>query len=374
MTGSVRKVDRPKPWLARYVGPDGRERSKTFRLQDDAKRWLRDELAKIDRGAWIDPKAGEVTFGEWSESWLRGLHDVKPKTRAGYESLLRSRVLPAFGDVSISKITPAAVREWLAGMLDEGLSPARTRQARQVLGAALGQAVADDVIARNPVDRVKAPKVRPRRQRFLTADQLDVLAEACEDRSEGAGVLVYFLGWSGLRWGEAVALRWRSVSSKRRRVKVEASATEISGRLEWGTPKTHEVRTVILPPFVVERLGPAGDPDELVFTAPKGGPLRSSNFRRAAWDPAVEASGVPADLVPHDLRDTAASLMISAGASIKAVQRALGHASAAMTLDVYGGLFDDDLEDLADRLEAKFSPAARNRDGTGTENVVPIRP
>jgi integrase len=223
-----------------------------------------------------------------------------------------------------------------------------------VLSAALDVAVADGLIIRNPAAAVKPPKVRPRRQQFLTAEQVKALAEACEDRLPGAGAVVFFLAWSGLRWGEAVALRWTSVDTERRRVEVKASATEVSGRLEWGSPKTHEERAVILPRFVIERLGPPGQPDALVFSAPRGGPLRNSNFRRAVWDPAVRASGMPADLVPHDLRDTAASLMIASGASIKAVQRALGHASAAMTLDTYGGLFEDDLEDLADRMEGRY--------------------
>ena len=122
----------------------------------------------------------------------------------------------------------------------------------------------------------------------------------------------------------------------------------------FGTPKTHEERTVVVPDFVVERLSLGGkSDDELVFTAPRGGVLRSSNFRNKIWSPAVEASGL-APLIIHDLRDTAASLAISAGASIKAVQRMLGHASAAMTLDVYGGLFTEDLEELADRLQQKY--------------------
>ncbi len=364
MNGSVKRLtqDRPKPWRARYRGPDGRERSRTFARKVDAERWLRDELGKADRGVWVDPTAGAATtFAGWADGWLRGL-TLKPKTRAGYESLLRSRVLPRFGAFALVRITPAEVRAWQTEMLDEGLSPARVRQARQVLHAALEQAVTDGLIARNPTERVKPPKVRPRRQRFLTADQVEVLSAACDDRQPGAGAVVMLLAWSGLRWGEAVALRWGSIDIARRRVRVKASATEVSGRLEWGTPKTHEARTVIVPRFVVGGLGAKGGTDELVFSAPKGGPLRNSNFRRSVWDPAVEASGLPVDLVPHDLRDTAASLMISAGASIKAVQRALGHASAAMTLDTYGSLFDEDLEDLADRLEAKFGPdAARTR-------------
>ena len=78
-----------------------------------------------------------------------------------------------------------------------------------------------------------------------------------------------------------------------------------------------------------------------------------NNFRRRVFAPAAERIGKP-DLVPHDLRDTAASLAISSGASIKAVQRMLGHASAKMTLDVYGSLFEEDLEALADRIEDRY--------------------
>lgn len=90
---------------------------------------------------------------------------------------------------------------------------------------------------------------------------------------------------------------------------------------------------------------------------PRVGPLRTSNFRRDVWAPACEASGMPDGLLVHDLRDTAASLVIATSASIKAVQRMLGHASAAMTLDTYGSLFEDDLEALADRLQDAYSQA-----------------
>jgi integrase len=206
---------------------------------------------------------------------------------------------------------------------------------------------------------VKPPRVEKRRQLFLNADQLDALADAAGLQQTGVDALIRLLGYSGLRWGEAVALGWENVDTARRRIHVKAAATEIGGRLEWGTPKTHEVRTVIVPGFVIDDLGPPGD--GLVFTAPKGGPLRHSNFTRDVWAPACEVSGMPEGLLIHDLRDTAASLAISAGASIKAVQRMLGHASAAMTLDTYGSLFTEDLEDLADRMESRYGPG-RDRD------------
>jgi integrase len=89
--------------------------------------------------------------------------------------------------------------------------------------------------------------------------------------------------------------------------------------------------------------------EDRVFLTPRGGPLRNSNFRHYVFDPAVTRAGL-APLTPHDLRDTAASLAVSAGANVKTIQRMLGHASAAMTLDIYAGLFDDDLDAVGERL------------------------
>lgn len=116
---------------------------------------------------------------------------------------LRGRIIPAFGDKRLKQITTSEVRQWLTSLLQEVLSPATVRTYRQILGQVLNQAVADDLIQANPVEKVKAPTVRPRRQLFLTASELEMLAEASGDY----GPLVWFLGWSGLRFGEAAALR-----------------------------------------------------------------------------------------------------------------------------------------------------------------------
>lgn len=350
--GHIQRVDRPKPWLARYVGPDGRRHSKSFQRKVDAEAWIRREESRIDRAEWIDPRGGAIVFLDWAESWSGGLHELKPKTINDYLWHLRARVMPTFGELPLRSITPALIREWQNAFLADGLSAGTVRQSRQVISLILGQAVDDGLLVRNPCEKVKPPTVRPRRQRFLAADQLDSLAEACGSY----GPLVWFLGWSGLRFGEAVALRTRRVDASRRRVRVEEAATEVRGRLVFGTPKTHEARTVIVPGYVIDRIEPLlGDKglDDLVFAAPRGGPLRANNFRRRVFNPAAEQIGIP-DLVPHDLRDTAASLAISAGASIKAVQRMLGHASAKVTLDIYGGLFEEDLEALADKLEERY--------------------
>ena len=154
-----------------------------------------------------------------------------------------------------------------------------------------------------------------------------------------AGLVVETLTWVGMRWGELVALRRSRVHLLRRRIEIAESATELGSGLSWGTPKTHERRLVTMPAFLADRLAVRlGDisEDGLVFTAPRGGPLRSSPFRQQVWKPAVEAAGLE-QLRIHDLRATAASLMISSGANIKAVQRQLGHATAAMAGISRGG-------------------------------------
>jgi hypothetical protein len=157
-------------------------------------------------------------------------------------------------------------------------------------------------------------------------------------------LLVRFAAYTGLRAGELVALRVRHLNLLRGRCEVGESATEVDGRLVWGPTKTCARRTVPLPRFLRERLAaylaerPHG-PDDLVFTAPQGGPLREQKFVAGIFKPAAARAGLPHRLRFHDLRHTCASLLIAQGASIKAVQAQLGHASATVTLDRYGHLF-----------------------------------
>ena len=162
--------------------------------------------------------------------------------------------------------------------------------------------------------------------------------------------------YCGLRWGELAALRVRRVDLLRRRIEVADAVTEVRGTLIWGTPKDNHRRSVPVPRTLVDDLAAhmAGKaPDDLVFTGGRGGVLRNLNWRREVFDAAADSVGL-AGLTPHELRHTAPSLAVSAGANVKAVQRMLGQASAAMTLDVYSGLFDDDVDGVAARLDEQI--------------------
>jgi integrase len=253
----------------------------------------------------------------------------------------------------------------VAEMVKAGLSPSRIRQAQQVLRASLAQAVQDGLIGRNPAEGISLPKQHQRETLFLTSFQLRDLARFADEIRSGEGTLITFLGYTGFRWSEAVALKCKSIDLLNGRIHVKEAATEIGGRLVLGTPKTHRQRTVVPPRSVIalleKRLLDVG-PDDLAFTAPKGGSLRSSNYRKNIWVPAVEGLAREAPelrgLRIHDLRHTAASLAISCGGNIKAVQRMLGHRHASVTLDRYGHLYDSDLEDLAERLDETYRDAA----------------
>jgi integrase len=195
------------------------------------------------------------------------------------------------------------------------------------------------------------PETNERRRRYLTVGQVEALALAA-----GKGRLVVLvLAYCGLRWSEVAALRVENVDLLRRRLDIAQAVTEVNGgQLTWNTPKNHERRTVPIPRFLVDELAGhlAGrGRNELVFAAPEGSVLRNRNARRSWFDAAAAAIDEPG-LTPQELRHTAASLAVSAGANVKAVQRMLGHASAAMTLDRYADLFDDDLDAVADRLDS----------------------
>jgi len=157
-----------------------------------------------------------------------------------------------------------------------------------------------------------------------------------------------------LRFGEAAALTVGDIDLVHGRVRVHRSVTAVNGTMVYSAPKSHQARTVALPQFLIHVLREhlaGSDPDALAFPDSRGGPMRLSNVRRRWWARAVTDSGAPAGLSPHELRHSAASMAISAGASIKAVQKMLGHKSATLTLDRYGHLYADEVQSVADRLD-----------------------
>jgi integrase len=348
-------------WRARYVDNDGQERAKAFARKLDAQRWLDNEVtAKLATGTWVAPEAGRVTVASVYESWAASQGHITARTAAMRRGAWTNRVAPVWGDVAVLDVKTTAVRSWVARMAAEELGAATVENAYCVLRAVMGAALEDSRIARNPCDGVQLPKRKHADRGYLTHTQVAALTDAVEHLPE----VVRFLAYTGLRWGEMAALRVGDFDMLRRRVNVSRSVTEFNG-LVWSTPKSWERRSVPFPASLADELAAlmvGKGREDLVFTTARGGVLRASNYRKRFFVSAVQRcqksdKTFPA-ITPHDLRHTAASLAVSAGANVKAVQRMLGHAKASMTLDVYADLFDDDLDGVADSLDAAIRSAA----------------
>jgi Phage integrase, N-terminal SAM-like domain len=238
-------------WRARWRDPAGKERSKTFARKIDAERFLLSTEDSKLRGAYVDPAAGRIPFGEWAERWYSSTAHLKPSTRHDYRALLDHQVLPTFRETALAWIDALTIKEWRSDLLAKGLSAKRAGKALQVLSQVLASAVEGGRLARNVADGIKPPKVQRREMFFLDADQVEAVAEAIDPRYRP---LVLFATYTGLRPCELVALKVGRLDLLNCTARVAEAAVEV-GRLEWGPVKTHEARTVRMPRSVAEEIG-----------------------------------------------------------------------------------------------------------------------
>lgn len=228
-----------------------------------------------------------------------------------------------------------------------------TLTAKTADGARAAAGYADAVMTRYIVENGAV------RDDLLTRSQLKQLHRLAS-ASGANGTLILVLGYTGVRWGEASALRVKDIDLEKRRLHIVENAVFVRGEIIVGSPKTHKRRSVPFPAFLNEQLRQAVEgkaETDLAFPGRFGEHQITPTIRHNSW---FDKALVAAKLLPmtiHDLRHTTASLAVSAGANVKAVQRMLGHASAAMTLDVYADLFNDDLDDVAQRLDEAASSA-----------------
>lgn len=342
-------------YRVRYRTPDKRQTDKRgFRTKRDAEAWANQIEVDKRRGAYVAPAAGRVQLGPYAREWLDSKHKLKPSTRARYQVVVDG-FIQRHATIALGDITRQLVREWVAD-LNTTMAPASVQKTVGVLRQVLAMAVAENRLVTNPVDGVELPAVSSLEQRFLTLEQLHTLADAAGEHRP----LVYVLGTCGLRFGEVAELRWRDVDLDALRLRVARSVTLVDGKFVVGSPKSAHGRTVSLPQFVADLLTP-GEPTSLVFPDSEGGHMRGSNVRRRWWSQAVASAGlfpravgdeIVYEFKLHELRHTAASLAIQAGANIKALQNMLGHESAGLTLDRYGHLYGSDVEAVGIAINA----------------------
>jgi integrase len=342
-------------WYARYYDPDGKRVTKVFDRYDDAKKYLiKTENSKII-GSYVDPDRSKIKMADWADTWMAGQGHLKQGTRVKYQGIVDRHIKPRFGSTPLAKVSHSDVQAWVNSL---GLASGSVRYVHRVFSLIMELAVRDGRIVKNPAAGVKLPRLSKSEKRSLTRDQVWALADAAAaypipEVGDQYKVLILLLAFTGLRWGEASGLRVRRVNLLKRQLTVAEALVEVRGHLSVSTTKSHQARTVPIPAFLVDLLTPLLEgkgKDDYVFTSWRGKPLRNLNWRRDVFDKAVADVGLE-HVTPHDLRHSYASMAISAGVNLKALQRALGHSSATLTLDTYAGLFDEDLEAAGTKLD-----------------------
>jgi integrase len=354
-------------WRARYRDDSGREIARHFTRKIDAQRWLDEVTAAIVTGQYVDPRAGRITFRDYAERWRAGqVH--RPTTRAHVETMLRRHAYPVLGDRPLSAIRPSDVQSWVAG-LAATLAPRTVGTVHGVVAGIFRAAVRDRLIAANPCDGTRLPKVTPARVEPLP---LAIVRAVEAELPARYRALVTLAAGTGMRQGEALGLTVDRVDWLRRSVTVDRQLVTVPGREPYlGPPKTPaSVRVIPLPQTVIDALAvhlaafPSSSSElELVFTTDRGSPIRRSRFGEV-WRAAVAAAGAPVGTGFHDLRHFYASLLIRHGESVKVVQARLGHASASETLDTYSHLWPDSDDRTRAAVDEALADSARTSEAT----------
>ncbi len=343
---------------------------RTFERRGDAVRWEIEQKRLLHSGEFVAPAAGRITVRELAEEFRESRKgQVSVRAWESDESALRVHIVPAFGKLPISSVTPPLVERFLVE-LAVSRSVGTAARVRTTLRGLFRYAVRTRRLQLSPAELVPLPHPDSRTGKVVEVDPFTVHAllevvDTQKELSPGGADVTLVLALTGLRFGELRGLRVRDVVSVPYPgiiVKRSVPQSGLTGAvIERATTKSGRSRLVPLSELVlpvVLKAAEGKEPNDLLFPAPEGGYLHAQNWRRAVhWN----TTGLGRR--PHDLRHTAASLWIAAGVDIKTVSSWLGHSTAKLTLDTYGHLMGTDADRAAlDRVNRVLgNPAGTQR-------------
>ena len=304
-----------------------------------------------------------VTLTELFERWFKDImrHQIAPSTFSNYQTVVRMHILPILGRKKLAELTVSDVDKLLSLKTDSGLSPSTVRRIRAVLAQCLDQAIRWELVHRNVATLSRSPKMNRHEGRTLTPAQARHLLETLRGHHNEA--LYALMLSTGLRRGEALGLRWSDFDRATGVLRVSRQLKREGSRLVTTDTKTSlSRRAVNLPAPMLktllehearqraqkEQLGTAWIDSGYVFTSSIGTPIDPRNLYRE-FQKVCRIAGL-GDWHPHELRHSAASLMLAQGVKIQVVSQVLGHSSIRMTADVYGHLLDPDRQGAAQAM------------------------
>jgi len=373
MKGHIRERS-PGHWAIVLDAPDpvtGRRKRRWHSFRG-TKRQAQSECARLitelKDGTSIEPH--KTTVAAFFDRWLEHMESqVAPRTHERYAEIARKNIAPFIGSVLLTKLQPATISEAYARALAEGrrnreggLSPRTVGHMHRVLRQCLKQAVTWNLLNRNPADSVKPPKVERKKMRTLNADGAVALLEAVRPTRMFIPVLLALT--CGMRRGEIVALRWRSVDLSNAQLSVVGSTEQTRKAVREKETKSGKDRTIALTGLAVEELHEhkirqaeellklgIRQSDATYVVAQADGSLLKPNSLTHEFARFMKDNSMLPRVRFHELRHSHATHMLSSGVHPKVAQERLGHSSIAITLDLYSHVIPGMQEDAVARVD-----------------------
>ncbi len=319
----VRKLKSGK-WQATVRHPAGQRWSKSDPLKKVVQEWAAEVERKMRRGEFIDPRAGKLTLGEWWDKWF-ATKRLEQATVDAYTSRWRNHIEPSFGSWPLASIQSWDVEKWVTDLGRSGVGKPTVQESLALLSQMLEAAARHQLITADPTTLVRAPTPDRHVDRFLSRAEADQLLREFTGQDL---LLVKLMLYCGLRFQEAIGLRRFRVDFLRKRIQIAKVQPRKGGEKR---PKSDAgTRPVPLTDDLAVELSqaiPAPD-DGLVITGRDGGRVRSENWRKRVWLPAVKRAGFQdPQPTPHDLRHTYGSWLAEDGVPPHQIAALMGHAS-----------------------------------------------
>jgi integrase len=335
--------------------------SKYFKTQAECREWLRNTQSQIQSGLTL--AGARITVIEYLEQWLGTIREsVRPKTLHQYTQIARGHIAPRLGSIKLKDLRPDQIQALYNEKLDQGVSGRTVLLIHAVLHKSFNQALQWGLIGRNPAQAVSRPKFRRKEMKVLNDVQVrTLLLTAKGTRFE---TLLWLAISTGLREGELLGLRWSDLDWKSRQLQVKRQLQRIKGGVVFTEPKSAAgKRVIVLGKVIVEKLqehiqfqqaerkqaGENWKENDLIFPSVWGTPLDNSNMVKN-FKVFLKQAGLP-DIRFHDLRHTAATLMLQQGVHPKVVQERLGHADITLTLNTYSHVMPSMQDEAAEKLD-----------------------
>lgn len=350
-------------WRVQVTLPGGQRASKTFPLRRDAQDWLIKTNKTIQDG--LPVAASRITLAQFLDRWLADvvIHRVRPSTYQSYTVIVRVHLKPALGDLKLRSLRPDHIQRLFSESLAAGLSPTTVRYIHSTLRSALNQALRWGLVARNVATLADPPGRRHTEMHVLSPDQVRAFLDGARDNRLYPLYLLAIT--TGMRQGELLGLRWSDVDLGAGTIQVTHALQAIRGQgMRLTEPKSAAGRRLIkIGPTVAGALrahrrhqletrlqaGARWIDHDLVFSTNAGKLIAPRNLRRS-FTALLKSLEIP-HVRFHDLRHTAATLMLAQGTHPKVVQEMLGHSSISLTLNTYSHVLPTMQEEAAERME-----------------------